>query len=199
MCVSGLVAMASGLARCQTWTMVKQVELRRHTENDGDVLTPTGVMAALEIGASLSGGYRLVASSGAQRATQTAACMVAGLGERVPGGVVIVEDLRSHREDEWKAAYRKVGKGDLVSLRQADRELVDKDSAVLAQGLRWLFGQLEDGQRALAIGHSPTNEAAVFGLTGIVVAPLGKGQGVMVVESSDSYAVEEAESLDQRD
>jgi broad specificity phosphatase PhoE len=173
--------------------MVKQVELRRHTDNEGDALTLAGVAAAIEIGAELSGGYLLVASSGAQRATQTAACMLAGLGEQVPGGVVIVENLRSDREEEWMAAYRKAGKGDLASLRQADRELVDEDSAVLANGLQWLMGQLEDGQRALAIGHSPTNEAAVFGLTGIVIPPMGKGQGVIVVESGDGYIVEAVE------
>jgi broad specificity phosphatase PhoE len=169
--------------------MVKQVELRRHTDNEGDALTPAGVAAAIDLGAQLSGGYRLVASSGAQRATQTAACMLAGLGEQVPGGVVIAEDLRSGREEEWRAAYRKAGKGDLASLRKADRELVDEDSAVLAQGLQWLMDQLEDGQRALAIGHSPTNEAAVFGLTGIVTPPMGKGQGVIVVEGDDGYAI----------
>lgn len=173
--------------------MAKKVELRRHTENDGDALTPAGVAAAIEIGTQLSGVYRLVASSGAQRATQTAACMLAGLGEQVPGGVVTVEDLRSNREEEWRAAYRKAGKSDLASLRQANRNLVDEDSVVLAQGLRWLMDQLEDGEQALAIGHSPTNEAAVFGLTGIAIPPMGKGEGVIVKQRGDGYAVEAAD------
>ena len=173
--------------------MTKQIELRRHTDNDGDVLTPAGVAAAIEVGARLAGGYRLIASSGAQRATQTAGCMLAGLGEQVPGGVVIVAGLRSSREEEWRAAYRKAGQGDLDSLRQADRELVDEDSAALAEGLRWLMSQLEDGEHALAVGHSPTNEAAVFGLSGIVIPPMGKGQGVIVVKSDDGYSVEAVE------
>lgn len=43
------------------------------------------------------------------------------------------------------------------------------------------------------IGHSPTNEAAVFGLTGVIVRPMGKGEGVVVIEDGDEYAVEAAE------
>jgi hypothetical protein len=39
--------------------MARFVELRRHTDNDGDVLTDEGVAAALRIGAGLPGGYRL--------------------------------------------------------------------------------------------------------------------------------------------
>ena len=170
--------------------MARQVELRRHTDNEGDVLTPAGVAAVLEIGRQLPGGYRLVASSGAQRATQTAACMLAGLGERIPGGVVIGEGLRSHREDEWRAAYREVGKGDLVSLCQAAPELVNEDSAVLAQGLRRLLDRLEDGERALAVGHSPTCEAAIFGLTDEIVAPLSKGEGVLLIQDGNNFTVD---------
>lgn len=54
--------------------MARYVELRRHTDSDGDTLTEEGVRAALEIGRELSGGYALLVSSGAQRATQTLAC-----------------------------------------------------------------------------------------------------------------------------
>ena len=49
----------------------------------------------------------------------------------------------------------------------------------MAKGLRREFEQLEDGERALVIGHSPTNEAAVGGLTGVIVRPMGKGEGVV--------------------
>lgn len=157
--------------------MAKQVELRRHTDSEGDALTAAGVEAALEIGRQLSGGYRLVASSGAQRGTQTAACLIAGLGEQIPGGVVIEEGLRSHREDEWRAACRRVGKGDLASLRLTDPELVDQDSAALTKGLRRLLDRLEDGERRLAVGHSPTFEAAIFGLTGKILAPWARAKG----------------------
>jgi hypothetical protein len=69
---------------------MRRLEIRRHTDNDGDSLTEEGVSAALEIGARLEGPYEVVVSTGAQRATQTAACFLAagcgGLprrGERV--------------------------------------------------------------------------------------------------------------------
>lgn len=169
--------------------MARYIELRRHTENDGDSLTDDGVAAAVALGKSLSGGYQVLVSSGAQRATQTVACLLAGLGEVVPDGVVLEPALRSSVEERWRAAYRTAGAGDLDSLRTADQELVRVDSELLAEGLRRTFDRLEDGQRALAVGHSPTNEAAVFGLTGILVAPLGKGEGVIVVDTGDGYEV----------
>jgi broad specificity phosphatase PhoE len=163
---------------------VKTIELLRHTANDGDVLTAEGVGAAVEIGRSLAGGYDLAASSGAQRATQTIGCLLAGLGERVPGGVVVVAALRSALEDRWRAAYRTAGAGDLSSLRAADPDLVAEDAAALAEGLRQIFAMLPDEGRALAVGHSPTNEAAVYGLTGVIVGPLGKGESVVIAQDA---------------
>jgi broad specificity phosphatase PhoE len=167
--------------------MTRSVELRRHTDADGDVLTAEGVRAATEIGAHLTGGYALLVSSGAQRATQTLACFAAALGERVPAGVIVETGLRSDREDRWREAYRKAGSGELDALREADRELVDEDSAVLGAALRRVFDALDDGDRALIVGHSPTNEAAVFGLTGEVVPPIAKGAGVLVVAEGSTF------------
>jgi len=42
------------------------------------------------------------------------------------------------------------------------------------------------------VGHSPTNEAAVLGLTGRVIPPLGKGEGVLLMEDGRAYRVEPA-------
>jgi hypothetical protein len=39
-------------------------------------------------------------------------------------------------------------------------------------------------------GHSPTTEAAVLGLAGLVVPPLGQGEGVLLVEDGRDYQVE---------
>ncbi len=103
--------------------MGKEIELRRHTDADGDVLTAEGVAAALEIGARLRGGYQLAVSTGAQRATQTLACFLATLGQQVPGGVVVEPGLRSRVEDRWRAAYQNAGSGALEALREADPEL----------------------------------------------------------------------------
>ena len=170
--------------------MAREVELRRHTDADGDALTADGVAAALEIGARLRGGYDLAVSSGAQRATQTLACFLAALGEHVPGGVVVEPGLRSQVEDRWRAAYRKAGSGALGALREADAELVAEDSERLGAALRRVLDAVPEGGRALAVGHSPTNEAAVLGLTGEIVAPLAKGAGIRVVAGADGYRVE---------
>ncbi len=171
--------------------MAREIELRRHTDNDGDTLTTEGVADALEIGRSLRGEYRFVASSGAQRATQTAGCFIAGLGEEVPGGVIVETGIRSEREDDWRAAYSEAGSGELRALEKADPDLVAADSTELAEGLRRLFNLLEDGERGLAVGHSPTNEAAVLGLTGIYPGPMSKGEGLVLVEEEGEYRVAE--------
>lgn len=170
--------------------MAKYIELRRHTDDDGDILSADGVRAALDIGGKLEGNYQVFVSSGAQRATQTLACFLAALGQKVPGGVVVEEGLRSSTEDQWRAAYQKAGSGEIEALRSADPELVEKDSATLGAALRRVLDQIPDGRRALVVGHSPTNEAAVLGLTGELVAPMSKGEGVLVVEDGAGIRVE---------
>ena len=169
--------------------MAKTVELRRHTDNDGDVLTPEGVEAALEIGRGLGGDYRLAVSTGAQRATQAAACMLAGRGQSVPDGVVVEEGLRSDDEDRWREVAGEASGNDLESFREVDAEFVDEEARSLGAALQRVFDSLDDGDLALVVGHSPTNEAAVLGLTGEVVDPMGKGEGVLVV-ADDGFSVE---------
>ncbi len=170
--------------------MTKAVELRRHTDNDGDALTPDGVRAALEIGARLHGDYELLVSSGMQRATQTLACFLAGLGQRVPEGVVVEHGLRTESEGRWREIYGQTGKPDLESFRAADPDFVEAEEARLGAALARVFAALPDGGRALAVGHSPTNEAAVFALTGETVGPLAKGAGVLVVAEGAEHRVE---------
>jgi broad specificity phosphatase PhoE len=166
------------------------IEVWRHTDADGDVLTAEGVARALEIGARLRGGYHLAVSTGAQRATQTLACFLAALGQQVPGGVVVEAGLRSQVEDRWRAAYEKAGSGALEALRDADPELVAEDSERLGAALRRVLDALPHGGRAIVVGHGPTNEAAVLGLTGEIVAPLAKGGGVRVLAGDGGYQIE---------
>jgi broad specificity phosphatase PhoE len=170
--------------------MARYVELRRHTDSDGDALTEDGVRAALEIGRGLAGGYELLVSSGAQRATQTLACFACALREPVWGGVVVEAGLRSRVEDRWRAAYQEAGSGDLGALREADPELLREDSAILGAALRRVLDRLPEDGRALAVGHSPTNEAAVLGLTGVIIEPMAKGAGVLVVAEGDERHVQ---------
>lgn len=173
--------------------MSKFVELRRHTDNDGDALTPDGITAALTIGASLQGPYELVITSGAQRSTQTAACFLAALAQSVPGGVKVDAGFRSELEDRWFAAAKKAAGKTIEDFRRADRELVDSESKRFGPALKRVFDSLPDGARALVVGHSPMHEAAVYALTGEVIAPLGKGEGVLVVAGESGYRAEPLE------
>jgi broad specificity phosphatase PhoE len=170
--------------------MARYLELRRHTDSDGDALTEEGVRAALEIGRGRGGSYDLLVSSGAQRATQTLACFACALRVPVPGGAVVEAGLRSRVEERWRAAYERAGSSELPALREADPELVQEDSAVLGDALSRVLDRLADGGRALAVGHSPTNEAAVFGLTGSIIEPMGKGAGVLIVADGGGARVE---------
>jgi broad specificity phosphatase PhoE len=170
--------------------MAKSVELRRHTDNDGDLLSEEGVAAAVEIGRTIAGNFDLVVSSGAQRAIQTAACFIAGMDGKVSGGVVVDSRFRSEFEDEWKAAYERAGAGDLESFRRAAPDLVASESKLMGGALRELLDRLPEGGRALVVGHSPMQEAAVYGLTGEIVEPLSKGAGVRVVAEGGDLRVE---------
>ena len=60
---------------------------------------------------------------------------------------------------------------------------------MLGLALHRVVEGLPDDGRALVVGHSPTNEAAVSGLTGQTIAPLGKGEGALVVEDAGRYEV----------
>jgi phosphohistidine phosphatase SixA len=170
--------------------MARFVELRRHTDNDGDVLTGEGVAAALRLGQALGGGYRVAVSTGAQRATQTVGCLLAALAQQVPDGVVVEAGLRSEHEDRWRAVAKEAGGGDLAAMRSVDPGFVDGEVAALGAALGRVLERLGDGDRALAVGHSPTNEAAVLGLTGQLVAPLAKGAGVLVTADEGSFRVD---------
>ena len=99
--------------------------------------------------------------------------------------------LRSPAEDRWREAAKAAGKGaDLDAMRAVDPELVERESLLLGSALRQMIDRLPEGGRALVVGHSPTNEAAVLGLAGRVVPPLGKGKGVLLIEDGGHYRVE---------
>lgn len=173
--------------------MAVTIELRRHTDNDGDVLTPDGIAAALALGGHLADHvgteWGLAVSTGAQRATQTVGCMLAGGGLHVAGGVDVVSRLRSDDEDRWRAAYRSAGSGHLDDLAEADPDFVAAEVATLGAALATVGERLSDGDRGLVVGHSPTNEAAVLGLSGVTVDPLGKGEGVVLVGAGSDWEV----------
>jgi phosphohistidine phosphatase SixA len=169
---------------------MRSVELLRHTDNDGDRLTPEGVAAAETIAREqLTPPYAVFASTGAGRATEMVEILRRCVAQDdVP--VTEVRGLRSSVEDRWRAAAKAAGKGaDVAAIRAVDPDLVEKESVVLGGALRSVFDALPDGGRALVVGHSPTNEAAVLGLAGTVVGPMGKGEGVLVVEDGGRFEV----------
>jgi phosphohistidine phosphatase SixA len=170
---------------------MRYVELRRHTDNEGDELTPKGVTDAEAIGRGrLRPPYAAFVSTGAGRATQMVEILRHAAGQ---DDVSITEatDLRSSVEDRWREAARAAGKGaDLEAMRAVDPDLVEKESNLLGLALRRVLDALPEGRRSLVVGHSPTNEAAVLGLTGQVIRPLAKGEGVLVVEEAGSYRAE---------
>jgi broad specificity phosphatase PhoE len=172
--------------------MAKTVELRRHTASDGDVLTPDGVAAALAIGERLDGAYDLLVSSGAQRATQTLACFLAGLGRRLSCGVTVDAGFRSTQEERWFDAAKRSGGGSLEAFLQADPDLVADEAKTLGDALRRVFDSLPDGGRALVVGHSPMHETAIYGVTGAIVPPISKGDGLLIVRDGAEYRVEPA-------
>lgn len=174
--------------------MARTIDVRRHTDNDGDVLSSEGLAAAVALGEALTGEIAFAVSSGAQRATQTLACALGATGLRVPCGVLVEPGLRSAVEDRWKEAATRAGDARMSAVRAVNPGLVDGEAEVLGAALRRVLDQLSDGNRALVVGHSPTNEAAVLGLTGEEVDPMGKGAGVRLTEQSGGFRVEALEA-----
>src|SRR5215475_7562574 len=171
--------------------LMRYVELRRHTDNEGDRLTPEGVAAAQMIGGDgLHPPYAALVSTGAARATQMLEILRHAAGQdEIP--ITTATGLRSSVEDRWRDAARAAGKGaDLDAMRAVDPDLVERESSLLGSALRQVLAGLPDGGRALVVGHSPTNEAAVLGLAGRLVPPLGKGKGVLLIEDGGDYRVE---------
>ncbi|HEV8175087.1 MAG TPA: hypothetical protein VGP91_15710 [Actinoplanes sp.] len=170
---------------------MRYVELRRHTDNDGDRLTPQGVADAEAIGRDrLHPPYAAFVSTGATRATEMLEILRRAAGQNdVP--ITLATGLRSAVEERWREAAKAAGKGaDLEAMRAIDPDLVERESYLLGSALRQVVQSLPEGGRALVVGHSPTNEAAVLGLAGQVVPPLGKGAGVLLIEDGGAYRVE---------
>ena len=169
---------------------MRYVELRRHTDNDGDRLSEQGVADAEEIGRTgLHPPYTLFVSTGAERADEMLRVLRRAAGQDETE-IITETALRSVVEDRWREAAKAAGKGaSLEQIRRIDPDLVEHESQLLGAALRGIVESLPDGGRALIVGHSPTNEAAVSGLTGQTIDPLGKGEGVLIVDDAGRYEV----------
>ncbi len=170
---------------------MRYVELRRHTDNDGDRLTAQGAADAEAIGRDrLHPPYAAFVSTGAARATQMLEILRHAAGQdEMP--ITSATGLRSPVEDRWRQAAKAAGKGaNLDAIRAVDPDLVERESFLLGWVLRQVVEALPEGGRALVVGHSPTNEAAVLGLAGQVIPPTGKGKGVLLIEEGGNYRLE---------
>lgn len=158
------------------------LELRRHAKRaaDGDRLDPDGQILAERVGQGLVGNYVALFSSPAKRAAETAAWFLRGLGQQLPERHRVVEGLGSAVEEHWKTAVRSAGSSRIDAIEAADRDLVQQESARLASEVQLLLAEVPEDGRALAVGHSPLIEAAVYGLTGRVIEPLGECEGVLL-------------------
>lgn len=156
---------------------MRYVELRRHTDNNGDRLSEQGVADAEAIGrTALHPPYAAFVSSGAARTTEMLTILRHAAGQH---DVPIIDEpgLRSAVEDRWLETATAAGKGAAIEdMRGLDPELVEQESRLLATALQGVIAGLPDGERPLVAGHSPTNDAAAVGLTGRPVAPMGKGR-----------------------
>ena len=162
---------------------MKVIELRRHAARvkDADALSPEGRAQAEEVGRSLPIDYAVVFVSPAMRTAETVAHFLRGSGQPLPRHAV-VRGLASEAEDRWRSAAKAAGSSRIDAVMAADPALVTAEAERLGRALEELFDQVPEGQRALAVGHSPLIEAAVYGLTRVIVDPLSECQGLTITQ-----------------
>jgi broad specificity phosphatase PhoE len=160
---------------------MRSIELRRHADRskDADALSPEGRVQAEDVGRTLPIDYDFIFVSPAKRAAETVAWFLRASTQALPPHAV-VPGLGSEVEDRWRAASKAAGAGRLDALLGEDPALVNEESGRLAGVVRELFERVPPGGRALAVGHSPLIEAAVYGLMQMIVEPLGTCEGVLL-------------------
>ena len=143
---------------------MRTLEVRRHAKRDPnlDQFAPEGRAQAEDVGRTLDGGYAVIFVSPAQRAAETVAWFLRGLGEQLPRHAVIPG---------------LAGDG------------TDGTPLALAGVLTALVDAVPDGARGLAVSHTPLIERAVFGLSGSEIAPLRECEGVLLVKPDDDGPV----------
>ena len=141
------------------------LELRRHARRDpnADRLSPEGQEQARSVGASLTGGYEVIFVSPAERAAETVAWMLRGLGTQLPAHAVI------------------------PGLSAQDN---DGSPLAMAGVIAALLDAVPDGGHGLAVSHTPLIERAVLGLTAREIEPLAECEGVLLRKAHDEAAIE---------
>lgn len=145
--------------------LVRTLEVRRHAQRDPDAdrLSERGRTVAQAVGATLTGGYAVVFASPAERAAETVAWMLRGLGEPLPAHAMI------------------------PGLAAKDN---DGSALAMAGLLSALLDAVPEDGRGLAISHTPLIERAVLGLVGREIEPLAECEGVIIARASDEAPLE---------
>jgi len=175
---------------------VRYLELRRHADNDGDALTEAGRTTAERIGRGMEGPFDAVFTSPAKRAAATAAWFLRGLGQQLPELHGVTDWLTSPQEERWREIGKRSATWRVDDIEREDPELFGAEVPRLADAMLQMFAAIQDGQRALGIGHSPFLEAGVYGLTGVVLEPLGKCEGVLLGHDGDRVSIEAERRLE---
>ncbi len=135
---------------------MRYVELRRHTDNDGDCLTPQGTADAEMIGrAGCSRPYAAFVSTGAARATQMLEIRRRAAGQdETP--ITTAAGLRSSVENRWREAAKAAGRGaGLDAMRTLDPDLVERESLLLGSALRQVVDRLPESGPGAGGGLQP--------------------------------------------
>ncbi len=172
---------------------MREIELRRHAkrQSGADALSAEGRAQAEDVGRTLATDYASIFVSPARRAAETVAWFLRASGQQLPGHAV-VPGLASEREDEWRSVASAAGSSRIDAMAEQDPEMMGTESRRLAEALGELFDRVPEGGRALAVGHTPLIEAAVYGLTGVIVDPLSECEGVSVIrEDEGRYRIRE--------
>jgi broad specificity phosphatase PhoE len=172
---------------------VKTIEFRRHAERekDADALSPEGRAHAETVGRALPTDYSVLFVSPAKRAAETMALFLRGSGQQLPSHAV-VPGLLSDEEDRWRSAGKAAGSSRIDAIARQDPDLIQRESARLKKVAEELVDGVPEAGRALAVGHSPLIEAAVYALTGAIIEPLSECEGVALVRGdSGEYRLEE--------
>ena len=147
---------------------MRTLELRRHAQRDpaADRLSQQGRAQAQSVGATLTGGYSVVFVSPAERAAETVAWLLRGLGEQLPAHAVV------------------------PGLAAKDN---DGSPLAMAGVVAALLDAVPEGGRGLAISHTPLIEGSVLGLGGTEIEPLAECEGVLLSRAGDDDPVGVAE------
>lgn len=149
--------------------MARRLELRRHAprDPDRDALSPAGEALAERVGRSLAGPYDAVFTSPKDRAARTAAFFMKGLGQKLPERHGVAEGLSPPAGT-----------------------IDDATTAALGAEVRRLLATVPEGRKGLAVGHTPSLEAAVASLTGQRVRAFAECEGVTLVEEHGAVRLE---------